>query len=156
MFHAISYSVHTSGLDILSCLFIASFSTVFAYGSAFTFGHKNMNVWIYSTQVALKNLGASAGDAGDVRDAGSIPVSGRYTEKEMATHSSRLAWEIPWRGAWQAKSMGLQRLGCLSTHTHTRKFIFLPAFLPGSASLNSWLLRTDLHLIMHVLGSFSS
>ena len=63
-------------------------------------------------------------DAGDVRDAGSIPVSGRYTEKEMATHSSRLAWEIPWRGAWQAKSMGLQRLGCLSTHTHMQIYFF--------------------------------
>lgn len=77
MFCAISYSVYTSGMDILSGLFIASFSTVFAYGSAFTFRHKNMNVWIYSTQAALKNLGASAGDTGDVRHAGSVPVSGR-------------------------------------------------------------------------------
>ena len=27
---------------------------------------------------------------------GSIPGSGRAPEKEMATHSSVLAWEIPW------------------------------------------------------------
>ena len=27
---------------------------------------------------------------------GSIPGSGRFPEKEMATHSSILAWEIPW------------------------------------------------------------
>ena len=55
-----------------------------------------MNVWIYFTQAALKNLDASAGDTGDMRDVGSITVSGRYMEKKMATHSSRLAWEIPW------------------------------------------------------------
>ena len=29
-------------------------------------------------------------------DPGSIPGSGRSSEKEMATHSSILAWEIPW------------------------------------------------------------
>ena len=29
------------------------------------------------------------------RDAGSIPGLGRSLEKEMATHSSILAWEIP-------------------------------------------------------------
>ena len=29
-------------------------------------------------------------------DAGSIPVSGRGPGEEMATHSSILAWEIPW------------------------------------------------------------
>ena len=30
------------------------------------------------------------------RDPGSIPGSGRSREKEMATHSSILAWRIPW------------------------------------------------------------
>ena len=37
-----------------------------------------------------KNLSANAGDAG------SVPESGRSPEREMATHSSILAWEIPW------------------------------------------------------------
>ena len=34
-------------------------------------------------------------------------------EEGMATHSSILAWRIPWteRGAWQVPSMGLQRVG---------------------------------------------
>ena len=32
----------------------------------------------------------------NIGDAGSIPGSGRSLEKEMATHSSILAWEIPW------------------------------------------------------------
>ena len=41
----------------------------------------------------VKNPPANAGDA---RDLGSIPGSGRPLEKEMATHSSTLAWRIPW------------------------------------------------------------
>ena len=40
--------------------------------------------------LAVKNLPANA------RDSGYIPGSGRSLEKEMATHSSILAWEIPW------------------------------------------------------------
>ena len=35
----------------------------------------------------------SAYNAGDL---GSIPGSGRSLKKEMATHSSILAWKIPW------------------------------------------------------------
>ena len=35
----------------------------------------------------------SAYKAGDL---GSIPGSGRSLEKEMGTHSSTLAWKIPW------------------------------------------------------------
>ena len=37
-----------------------------------------------------KNLPANAGDAG------LIPGPGRSREKEMATHSSILAWRVPW------------------------------------------------------------
>ena len=58
--------------------------------------------------VVVKNLPANAGDA---RDTGLIPGSGRDPlEKEMATHSSVIAWEIPWTeesgGLW---SMGSQK-----------------------------------------------
>ena len=41
----------------------------------------------------VNNLPANAGDT---RDVSSIPGSGRFLEKEMATHSSILAWKIPW------------------------------------------------------------
>ena len=41
----------------------------------------------------VKNLPANAEDTGDE---GSIPGSGRSLEEEMATHSSILAWRIPW------------------------------------------------------------
>ena len=49
----------------------------------------------------VKNLPANAGDVG------SIPGSGRSPEKEMATHSSISAWEIP----WTEEPDGLQSVG---------------------------------------------
>ena len=50
---------------------------------------------LWASQVAqlVKNLPANAGDT---RDVGSIPGSGRSLEEEIATHSHILAWEIPW------------------------------------------------------------
>ena len=57
----------------------------------------------------VKSLPASAGD---VRDVGSIPGSGRSPEEGVATHSGSLAWRIPRReepgGA--TVSMGSQRV----------------------------------------------
>ena len=45
-------------------------------------------------------------------DPGSIPGSGRSPEKEMATHSSTLAWKIPWmEEPCRLQSMGSQRVG---------------------------------------------
>ena len=45
-----------------------------------------------SSQLAgVKNPSASSGDARDVLWVGKIPL-----EKGMASHSSILAWEIPW------------------------------------------------------------
>ena len=35
-------------------------------------------------------------NAGDTGDMGLIPGSGKSPGKEMATHSSILAWKIPW------------------------------------------------------------
>ena len=51
-------------------------------------------------------------NAGDVRDVGLIPGLGRSLDQEMATHSSILAWRIPWTeepGGLQ--SIGSQRVG---------------------------------------------
>ena len=51
-----------------------------------------------------KNLPAHAGDMG------LIPGEGRSLEKEMATHSSILAWEIPWtEEPGRLQSLGLQK-----------------------------------------------
>ena len=59
--------------------------------------------------LVVKNLPANTGD---VKDTSSIPGLGRSLEKEMATHSSILAWKIPWTeelGGLQ--SMESQRVG---------------------------------------------
>ena len=49
----------------------------------------------------VKNLPANAGDVG------SILESGRSPEKEMATHSSNLAWGV----LWTEEPSGLQTIG---------------------------------------------
>ena len=59
--------------------------------------------------LVVKNIPVNAGD---VRDVGLIPGSGDPLEKGMGTHSSILAWRIPWTeepGGLQ--SMGSQRAG---------------------------------------------
>ena len=43
--------------------------------------------------LVVKNFPANAGDVGDM---GSILGSGRFLEEGVATHSSILAWRIPW------------------------------------------------------------
>ena len=51
-------------------------------------------------------------NAGDIRDTGSIPASKDSLEKAMATHSSILAWRIPWtKEPGGLQSMGWQRVG---------------------------------------------
>ena len=63
--------------------------------------------------------------AGDARDVGLIPGSGRSLEEEMATHSSVLAWRIPWAeepGGLQ--SMGSQKVRHSWEHTHSSQSIF--------------------------------
>ena len=37
-------------------------------------------------------------NAGEIRDMGSILKSGRSLEEGIATHSSIVAWRIPWTG----------------------------------------------------------
>ena len=57
----------------------------------------------------VKNPPDNVGHTGDVC---SIPGSGRSLEKEMATHSSILAWEIPWtEEPDRLQFMGSQRGG---------------------------------------------
>ena len=52
--------------------------------------------------------GGSDGKASacNVGDLGSIPGREDPLEKEMATHSSILAWEIPWMKPGRLQSMG--------------------------------------------------
>ena len=54
-------------------------------------------------------------NAGDIRDANLIPGHEDPLEEGMATHSSILAWEIP----WTEESGGVQSIG-LVTKSQTR------------------------------------
>ena len=65
--------------------------------------------WDSQVVLVVKNLSANAGD---IRDSGLIPGSGRSMEESMATHSSVLAWRIPWtEDPGGLQSIGLQRVG---------------------------------------------
>ena len=61
-------------------------------------------------------------------DLGSISGSRRYLKKGMATHSSILAWRIPWTEEPSGlQFLRLQRVGedgVNNTHTHTDIIIF--------------------------------
>ena len=67
--------------------------------------------------LTVKYKGFSGGSevkasASNVGDPGSIPGLGRSLEKEMVTHSSILAWRIPWmEKPGRLQSTGLQRVG---------------------------------------------
>ena len=63
-----------------------------------------------ASQVALvKNLPTNAGD---IRDVGSIPMSGRSPEGGHGDHSSILTWETRWtEDPGRLQSVGLQRAG---------------------------------------------
>ena len=70
----------------------------------FKFILKNLHTILYrSKHINIYNIWASPGGS-DGKDSacnagnpGSIPGLGRSLEKEMATHSSILAWKIPWQ-----------------------------------------------------------
>ena len=63
--------------------------------------------WASQMGLGIKNQPANAGD---IKDTGSIPGSGRSLEKEMETHSSIPLWESPWtEEAGELQSMGSQR-----------------------------------------------
>ena len=56
-----------------------------------------------------KEFTCITGDSGNM---GSIPGSARFPEKGTATHSSTLAWRIPWmEEPDRRQSMGSQRVG---------------------------------------------
>ena len=71
--------------------------------SNFTFTFKELK-WASQVALVVKNLPANAGD---IKDSGLSPESGRSLEEGMATHTSILAWRIP----WTEEPGGLQSIG---------------------------------------------
>ena len=67
-----------------------------------------LTLFVVTSLTGGSEVKASACNVGDL---GSIPGSGRPPEKEMATHSSILAWRIPWaEKPGRLQSTGLQRV----------------------------------------------
>ena len=76
-------------------------------------------MWASQVVLVVKNLPANAGD---LRDAGLTLGQEDPLEEDTATHSSILAWRIPWTeepGGLQ--SMGLQESDTTEQLTHTHK-----------------------------------
>ena len=96
---------HRSRSECLSLYFIGRFTWMDSSSFSFPFGLWQHEGWGFSGGSVVKNPPANAGDGS------LIPGLGRSLDEEMATHSSILAWRIPWTeepGGLQ--SMGSQRV----------------------------------------------
>ena len=81
----------------------------------------------------VKNPPANAGDMG------SVPALGRPPKEEMATHSSILAWEIPWtEEPRRLQSMGPQSQSRLSDKANTHPIPATTALIQAYASAINW------------------
>ena len=89
--------------------------------------HTLNDYWASQVMLVVKNLSASAGD---LRDAGLIPGSGRSPGEGMATPSSILAWRIPWtEDAAGLQFTGLQRDTTEATEHACNDVVALNTFL---------------------------
>ena len=65
-------------------------------------------------------------NAGDIRDAGSIPGSEDPLEETWLIHTSILAWKISMdRGAWRATGHGASKESETNEHTHRDRIKFI-------------------------------
>ena len=85
--------------------------------------HTHIKIYIYTgfpNGSAVKNLPPNTGDTGDQETWVWSLDQEDPLEEEMATHSSTLAWKIPWTEEpdW-LQSMGLQRVGHNWAWAHT-------------------------------------
>ena len=71
-----------------------------------------------------------------------IPGSGRYLEKEMATHSSILAWRI----LWTEEHGGLQFMGHKLSDMTEQLILSLFWEVTSSRVQNSLIVRTTTHI----------
>ena len=71
-------------------------------------------------------------NAGYATDADLIRVLGRSPEKETTIHSIILAWEIPWRGTWQATVHGGHKESDTTECTHIHMIYTILGFPGGS------------------------
>ena len=98
--------------------------------------HAVLCIWGFLGGSVIRNLSAMQTSCNAV-DMGSTPGLGRSPQKEMATHSSILAWRIPWaEEPGRLQSMGLQSRTQLSNFTSLR---FTSALWTMSKPLTVWI-----------------
>ena len=93
-------------MSVSNCCFLPCIQVSQGAGKVDWYSHlfKNFPQFVVFTGGSVSK--ESAWNAGDL---GSVPGSGRSPGKEMATHSSILAWRIPWsEEPARLQSMGLQ------------------------------------------------
>ena len=85
--------------DFFSCfIWVQSYLLGWAQRSSNSSSINLLARWSWANYLNSLSLGSSDSiePACNAEDPGSIPGSGRSPEKEMVTHSSILAWRIPW------------------------------------------------------------
>ena len=103
------------------------------YSCSYWWPLKWLPVWGYFSNKADKNFLVDLFI--DVRDVDLIPESGRSPEEGKATHSSILAWEIPWTEELdRLQSMGSQSGTWLGTHTETIRYDSCPCSILRTTS----------------------
>ena len=87
-------NIQDSHKHILFPAFSCAWVTIYYFFACLNFFLLKLDILgAYRVALVVKNPPANAGN---IRDVGSIPGSGRSLEKGMATYSSILAWRIPW------------------------------------------------------------
>ena len=77
-------------------------------------------------------------NAGDIKDVCLLPGSGSSLEKEMATYSSILAWEMPWTEKPLATVPGGHKEPDTPEHAHTWIALALDIFVPLRCPVCGW------------------
>ena len=91
------------------------------------------NLTFGASKVAvMKNLPAKARDT---RDVGLIPGLGLPLEEGIATHSSTLAWRIPWTRNLVGYSLWGHKESDMTEHKHTHTCTHIHTFVLPSVSL---------------------
>ena len=119
---------HRHSTHPLFCLSLFCFFHLWNEGENTIFIIKSLTGWMDSKHGSDSK--ASACSAGDV---GSSLGQGRVPEREMATHSSRLAWRIPGMG----EPGGLLSMGATQSWTRLKRL--------SSSSSRLWPLQMFLH-----------
>ena len=120
--HYNSKTIRLKTINLLFCSFFSQNITFPLTPRGFMVA-THIEPWVFLHSSVSKESACNAGDPG------SIPVLGRSPGERSGTHSSILAWKIPWTeepGGLQ--SMGSHRVGHDWVHTHPHTHTHTPTY----------------------------